>query len=674
MYKLTKISICFLLFSTYCLLLNAQPSVADRQLIMSTLRQVKEQEIQAWVEGILWAQTHDNRQEQFDSRFVRIDLDVHFSDSTIQATVQTQFRSLTDGLTEIVLDFDDALTVDSVFGNAISYTLVGETFTVSLDQTYNTGEAFSVSTTYHGQPRIVGGIKGFRFKSHQGVPVVATLCTPFLAHTWWPCVDGPADKLDSVHLYITIPDTSYDGFPLYAASNGKLNNITYPRNGWVTYEWHENYPIVPYYVSVSISNYHIFSHFYHYDSDSMEVPYYVFPEHYGTAQQTFSETVDMISFFADLFGEYPFINEKYSMAEIGFYGAIEKQTKTIMGGVSSGWYMVALHELAHMWFADMISPTSWHHCWINEGFATYCEALWWGHKYGMDEYHTYMADLKYWDSGTIYVEDISDPFSIFLSICYYKGAWVLHMLRHVVGDSTFFNIMYTYATDPRFMYDNASTEDFQEVCETVSGMDLSDFFDQWIYDEYYPRYGYWWSYIRDGDKDLYQIYVRISQKQRNNGWRPVFNMPIDLVFHLPGGDTTVVVQNNDTFQLYQFEFDEIPTGLDFDPDEWILRYVEIGTKEAKTPQISEPGHPLLYCLPNPVYGLAHINYLLPCAGEFRVDLYNAVGQRVTCLEQDNKAAGMYQLYWNAKDLPSGIYFLRLTTSKSTIAHKIILLR
>ena len=641
---------------------------------MSTLRQVKEQEMQAWVEGILWAQTHDDRQEQFNSRFVRIDLDVHFSDSTIQATVQTQFQSLTDGLTEIVLDFDDALTVDSVFGNAISYTLVGETFTVSLDRTYNTGEAFSVYTTYHGQPRIVGGIKGFRFKSHQGVPVVATLCTPFLAHIWWPCVDGPADKLDSVHLYITIPDTSYNGFPLYAASNGKLINITYPRNGWVTYEWHENYPIVPYYVSVSISNYHIFSHFYHYDSDSMEVPYYVFPEHYGTAQQTFSETVDMISFFADLFGEYPFINEKYSMAEIGFYGAIENQTKTIMGGVSSGWYMVVLHELAHMWFADMISPTSWHHCWINEGFATYCEALWWGHKYGMDEYHDYMNDLKYWGSGTIYLEDISDPFSIFLLICYDKGAWVLHMLRHVVGDSTFFNIMYTYATEPRFMYGNASTEDFKEVCETLSGMDLSDFFDQWIYDEYYPRYGYWWSYIQDGDKDLYQIYVRISQKQRNNGWRPVFNMPIDLVFHLPGGDTTVVVQNNDTFQLYQFEFDEIPTGLDFDPDEWILRYVEIGMKETETPQISELGHPLLYCLPNPVYGLVHINYLLPFAGEFCIDLYNAVGQRVTCLEQDNKTAGMHHLYWNAKDLPSGIYFLRLTTSKSTIAHKLILLR
>lgn len=661
---------CVALFALLATLVDAQPP--DQDLMLSILRQVKEQEMQAWLEGIEWQKTHARRQSEFDSRYVKIDIEVQISTETIQATVQTQFQSLVDGLTEITLDFDDALTVDSVFANATSYTLIGETLTVTLDQAYNTGETFSVATTYHGQPRVVGGLKGFRFESHQGIPVVATLCTPYLAHMWWPCVDGPADKLDSVHLWITIPDTSYAGFPLYAASNGKLMNVTYPRQGWVTYEWHENYPVVPYYVSLAITNYHIYSHFYSYDTDSMEVPYYVFPEHYGQSQGTFAETVDMITYFASLFGEYPFITEKYSMAEIGFYGAIEKQTKTIMGGVSSGWYMVVVHELAHMWFADGISPTSWHHCWVNEGFATYLEALWWGDKYGTTAYHNYMDDLKYWDGGTIYLEDISNPFQIFLTICYDKGAWVLHMLRHVVGDSLFFDIMHDYATDPQYMYGNASTEDFQQVCETASGMDLSDFFDQWIYDEYYPMYDWWWSY--SAQKGRYQVLIGIRQTQRNNGWRPIFSMPIDLVFHLPSGDTTVVVQNNDTLQMYQFQFDEIPTAVDFDPEEWILRYAEEGIEETETSPLAGLSHPVLSCSPNPVFSVAQIEYVLPNPAEISIDLYNVAGQRITRLEHGRKHAGTHHFQWNANNLPSGVYFLHLTIPESILTHKVTLLR
>jgi aminopeptidase N len=653
------------LFALLATFVTAQ-STTDYDMMRATLQQVKEQEMQSWIERIVWEKTRRDRQFDFDSRSVQIDIEVHIEAETIYATVETEFQSLVDGLDEITLDFDDAFTVDSVFENAAAYTLIGETLTVTLDQAYNTGETFSVATAYHGHPRIVGGVKGFRFENHQGIPIVATLCTPFLAHMWWPCVDGPADKLDSVHLRITIPDTSYAGYPLYAASNGKLMSITYPRQGWITYEWHENYPIVPYYVSLAISNYHIYSHYYHYDTDSMEVPYYVFPEHYEQSQSTFAETVDMIAFFASLFGEYPFITEKYSMAEIGFYGAIEKQTKTIMGGVSYGWYMVVCHELSHMWFGDMISPTSWHHCWVNEGFATYSEALWWGDKYGVAAYHTYMDDLKYLDGGTIYLYDISDPFQIFLQICYDKGAWVLHMLRHVVGDSTFFDIMHTYATDPQYMYGNANTEDFQGVCETISGVDLSDFFDQWIYDEYYPRYQYWW--YAEPEKNRYQVHVGIRQTQQNSGWRPVFVMPIDLMFSLSGGgDTTVVVQNNDTLQTYQFEFDEAPTALSLDPDEWILRYAVEGIEE--TAGSSLITHNLsLQCIPNPVSGVAHIEYALPHATDITINLYNVAGQYIECLEQGKEQAGIHYIQWNTENLPCGVYFIQMNEK---VMHKVV---
>jgi aminopeptidase N len=470
-------------------------------------------------------------------------------------------------------------------------------------------------------------------------------------------VDGPADKLDSVHLRITIPDTSYGGYPLYAASVGKLMSVTYPAAGSVMYEWHENYPVVPYYVSIAMTNYRVFSHMYYYDADSMEVPYYVFPEDYGAAQGTFAETVDMIEFHAALFGEYPFVTEKYSMAEIGFYGAIEKQTKTIMGGVSSGWYMIVLHELAHMWFGDMISPTSWHHCWVNEGFATYCEALWWGEKYGTQQYHQYMNGLKYWQGGTIYLYDISNPFGIFLTICYDKGAWVLHMLRHVVGDSVFFDAMYQYATDPVFMYKNASTEDVQQVFETVSGMNLTNFFDQWIYDEYYPRYLYRW-YTTDDADGRAEVTVVIEQTQQLQGWRPVFEMPIDLRFTIGGSDTTITVQNNDTLQTYQFTFTQAPSTVVLDPDEWILRYAELSIQEDQEHSATAT-NTTLRCMPNPIIKNAVIEYTLPAAGEVVIELYNAAGQKMRTLVHGRKEAGVHHLIFDVSSLANGIYFIRL---------------
>lgn len=644
-------------------------SVEDYDAMMQTLREVKQAEMHAWQEGIFWLQQKgDLRQDEFDSRYVTIDIEPNLSSQTIQATVTTRFTSLTNSLSDITLDFYDAFTIDSIAGSAVSYTLAGEVYNITLDQPYDSGETFTVATTYHGSPPLIGGVKGFRFVSHGGIPVIATLCTPFLAHSWWPCVDGPADKLDSVHLRITIPDTSYAGYPLYAASVGKLMSVTYPTAGSVTYEWHENYPVVPYYVSIAMTNYRIFSHMYYYDVDSMEVPYYVFPEDYSAALGTFAETVDMIEFHAELFGEYPFVTEKYSMAEIGFYGAIEKQTKTIMGGVSSSWYMIVLHELAHMWFGDMISPTSWHHCWVNEGFATYCEALWWGDKYGQQQYHTYMDGLKYWQGGTIYLYDISNPFGIFLTICYDKGAWVLHMLRHVVGDSVFFDAMYQYSTDPAFMYKNASTEDVQQVFETVSGMDLATFFDQWIYDEYYPRYLYRW-YVTDDDDGRAEVTVIIEQTQAGQGWRPVFEMPIDLRFTFAGNDTTITVQNNDTLQTYQFTFAQAPTAVSLDPDEWILRYAELGIEETEGHTVNT-AQTMLHCMPNPVSRKAVIEYALPVAGDVYIELYNVTGQKVKTLLQTRQDAGIHRFTLDVSHLACGIYFLRLNGQTTT---KIVLM-
>ena len=184
----------------------------------------------------------------------------------------------------------------------------------------------------------------------------------------------------------------------------------------------------------------------------------------------------MITFFASIFGEYPFINEKYGHAEWTRSFGMEHQTITSMGNPTE---RRVAHELAHMWWGDMITCRTFHHIWLNEGFARYAESLWFAHS-GLSssasayqvEYHTYKGP------GTIYVEDpqTEDIFDIELS--YNKASWVLHMLRHVVGDSVFFDILKTYHTSPGHQHNIADTEDFQKICEKVSGLKLEKFFQQ----------------------------------------------------------------------------------------------------------------------------------------------------------------------------------------------------
>ena len=534
---------------------------------LELLQQVKEQEMENWRSLILRGDKQTRTQEYFDALYYELNVQVFLDPNNLEATVAGRFLSMVDGLETIVLDFDETLTIDAVTGNVNDYQLNGEEFEITLDRPYSSGEIFEIVTTYHGLPRILNNTKEFRFEQHGNAPIVATLSTPFLAHTWWPCKDGPEDKPDSVDIRITIPDETHNGYDLYASSNGRLVDIVDNGDGTKTFKWHEGYPIPVYYVGICVSNYRIFSHYYAYSgTDSMEIPYYVFPESYNAAQETFEDVVDMIGFLSERFYEYPFITEKYAMSELGFYGAIENQTNTIMGGVSPDWYMVVLHEMSHQWFGDMITCANWHHGWMNEGFASYCEALWVEHILGFDDYKNYMASMAYFGDGTVYLEDVSDPFQVFVGIIYDKGAWVLHMLRHVVGDDAFWEIMRTYCQT--YAYGHASTEDFQAVCESVYGEDVGWFFQQWIYEEGYPEYGYAWHYDYTGDE--YTVTLFIRQVQANG---TLFQMPVDLVIRSLGDDVLQTVVVSEEMNSYQFVLQSEPIEVILDPDNWILKEV-----------------------------------------------------------------------------------------------------
>ncbi len=509
-------------------------------------------------------------QYEYDAKYYKIDFAIDFPTQTVDGYVEMVVESEIAGLTSLAVDLHPDLTVDSIVkgGTQLFYTRTGDKIQITTDQTYNLNDEFSFTIYYNGHPP-TGGFQAFSFDYHGSppTPIASTLSEPYFARTWWPCKDYPDDKADSVDIIITHRDD------FVCASNGTLQSIVDNGDGTKTTHWHEQYPITTYLVSICVTNYDTFSNWYiTADNDSMPVTYWVYPENLGLAQSSFPVTVDMIEVAASLFGEYPFIEEKYGMSQFPWGGAMEHQTNT---SINSGAYYesIIMHELGHQWYGDMITCENWHEIWMNEGFATYSEALWVENQESFTSYKSYMNGMRYTAGGTIWCQDTTSVWSIFSSRVYDKGAWALHMLRHVVGDSTFFDILDVYYDDPRYKWGDINTIEFRDLCEDVSGMDLTAFFDDWIFGEYYPRYRYSYDYEEYAPGD-YVIYLHLRQSQSTNP--QVFDMPVDIDISDGTNTFSYVVENNQRGQdyiLYMNEASGPPLSIEVDDDDWILKTV-----------------------------------------------------------------------------------------------------
>ncbi len=452
------------------------------------------------------------------------------------------------------LDLAQNMVVDSVLVGAASSTFQrsGNMLEIAVP-VVAPGVTFHTTIFYQGSP-IDDGFGSFSFATHNDLPLVATLSEPFFARNWWPCKDHPSDKADSVDLHITADSR------LKVASNGSLRSIVNNGNGTSTTHWHESYPIATYLVSLAIADYeHYADTFYHADG-AMPVDFYILSGNVERLRANNNLVVDMLEFFTTVFGEYPFIREKYGHAQFLFGGGMEHQTCTSLGAFHD-W--VIAHELAHQWWGDMITCGTWHDIWLNEGFARYSEALWIEHKGGAPAYHQYMNSLIRLDQQ-VYVEDTSDVFVIFDRVVYDKGALVLHMLRYLLGDDDFFAILTAYA-ESSHKYGTATTGDFQAICEQVSGHDLTDFFHQWVYQPAIPdyRFGYY-AYETDSG---WVTDLRLDQVQTAY---PLFRTDIDVRFAGAFDSVTIRLTNDRKGQNYRFLLPFAPLQCRLDPDNWIV--------------------------------------------------------------------------------------------------------
>jgi len=610
-----------------------------------------------------------------DVKYYKLDLNISHTNKNISGAVTITAASAINNLQKIFFDLNNKMTIDSAkIGNKkLNPTHSNNKISLTLDKAYVKSEKFSVIIYYHGNPAS-SGLGSFTFSTNQGgKPAIWSLSEPYGAKDWWPCKDSPDDKADSTDVWLTCAKE------LIPVSNGKLMEKKDNANGTHTYKWHSSYPIAQYLISVATSNYkEIVEYFKFSETDSMKIVHYIYPEEdNSTIRKQLSLTTNMLKVFSDLFGSYPFIKEKYGHASCNFGGGMEHQTISSMGGYGES---LMAHELAHQWFGDKITCKDWSNIWLNEGFATYAEALYNEVAYGEDEYLNTikwnMEDAKLGD-GSIYVSNISSPDRIFDgSLTYSKAGTVLHMLRGVVGDEKFFNILKTYVAAPNLVYGTAVTEDFQKIAENVYGKSLDYFFKEWIYGVNYPKYEYSWK--NESISEGYKVTLNVSQKA--NSSPHIFTMPIQIKILTGSGDTTLTVFNDQAHQQFEFTLKDQPSNMQFDPDNWILKEVNETITSISDNHVVPNNFRLEQNYPNPFNPSTIISYTLPEKSKVTLIVYDMLGRKVTDLVNGREeSAGTHYLTWNAKnsigqDVAGGIYIYQLVTSKKTLSKKMILLR
>ena len=509
-----------------------------------------------------------------DVQHYTLALTVTPSTKRVDGSVRIQAQVLAASLPTLTIDLYDNMAITSILhaGSPLAYTRGGNQVQITLDHTYAAGETIDITIAYGGSPQAVNfGGYAFSFKTHgaTAAPIDSSLSEDVFAPAWWPCIDRPDDKAIA-DMDVTVPGT------LVAVSNGKQTGITFNADGSRTYHWRSAYPISNYLVSLAISNYTTWTDFYTPVTGGpvMPVQHWVYPELETAAREDLNVTVPMLTFYSSLFGEYPFVAEKYGHALFPFPGGMEHQTCTSYGaGLIQGdhhYDFVVAHEMAHQWFGDAVGPAEWPEIWLNEGFATYSEALWQEHLGGPDAYHLYMSSLDSRPFTCPVYDPLPECSDLFDHTVYDKGAWVLHMLRHVIGDTAFFQGLRDYYSGYR--YASATTPILRGVMEGESGQSLQAFFDRWVFQMGEPSYRFGW--LAAPTPAGWVTHLRIDQLQAS----APFDMPVDVRVDWPGGTETFVVRDSAAGQDIALPpVPAAPNMVTFDPDEWILKSVQIAT-------------------------------------------------------------------------------------------------
>ncbi|MFF3515845.1 M1 family metallopeptidase [Streptomyces sp. NPDC002573] len=380
----------------------------------------------------------------------------------------------TQSLTSFDLDLQKLqVTRIEVNGRRTAFTRDGDEIRITPRGVLPRGGNFTVTVTYGGVPEPLSGpiVFGSQYGWMKTADGVFVACEPNAASTWFPSSDHPSDKA-TYDIRIKAPKG------LTAVSNGRLVS-TYDKGDKTITHWRESRPMATYLATATIGKFDVRT-----GRTPSGIPIYVAIDPALANSNTvdvYAVTAAATDYWSKIFGPYPFEETGAivdDMPEAGF--SLEVQSKPAYSAVRSESTIV--HELAHQWFGDSVSVERWKDIWLNEGFATYAQWLWAEHKgtgtahdQFLAAYNSRPADNPFWKI------EVADPQrdTMFASAVYQRGAMALQALRERIGDTAFFRLLPAWTKLHR--YGNANTADFIRLAEKVSGQQLDDLFQKWIY-------------------------------------------------------------------------------------------------------------------------------------------------------------------------------------------------
>ncbi len=498
---------------------------------------------------------------KYDITYHKIKLSIDPAVRDIQGSVYSELTALESNFSSFAFDLDVRMKVDSVIYNGSHANFGHQNDEVFITiPSVNFGEQLAVEVFYHGDPS-VNEQKGFSYDSQKDGPIAWTLSEPYGAYGWWPCKQQLEDKIDSIDFEITIPNGNK------AACLGLLEKVDTLPSNQLTYYWKHRYPVVTYLVAVAVTNYYEESRYIHFSNgDSLYHLDYLYPA-YKSAADTLIPNIDgMMVLFDSLFGPYPFMNEKYGHAQFGRGGGMEHQTMSFMSDLD---FDLMAHELAHQWYGNKITCGSWQDLWLNEGFATYSNAIAREYLLSKEEHLEFLRvsrdkTISQVD-GAVYTLDTVDVRNLFSgNIRYRKGAMVLHMLRWELGDEAFFNGLRAYTAGTDVCYDFATTEVFKGYMEDESGTDLTDFFDRWVYNQGFPELITRWNRVGDG-----KIYLDLTQTTSHESV-DFFPLRIQYLARGENQDSLFIIDHTEARQGIVVDLGFDVQDLVFDPNIWLI--------------------------------------------------------------------------------------------------------
>lgn len=551
--------------------------------------------------------------QAYDLVYHRLELDASPNKFWLKGAVTSYFK-IRGNQDKIAFNLRNHLQVDSVKmrSSSLTFNHSDDVLNITLPSMYADGDFDSLIVYYQGNAT-QGKYRSYFIENHKEGRVLATQSEPFGASDWWPCKEDLSDKFDSCDVII-LTDTGY-----LAGGPGSLVSQRLVNDSQQVFHWQHRYPSNFYLIALAISNYKEIKDSVKIRGKQVPLVNYVYPQSVSTAEPLLKATIPLMQIFDSLFGEYPYIDEKYGHMQWNKGGGMEHATMSSMGGYN---FDLVAHELGHQWFGNKVTCSSWQDIWINESFATYLNALAYEFMFGKDSMAVHLSKVydiaKKENDLSIHVYDTTSIGRIFSQeLSYQKGAMVLHTLRFFVGDTVFFEACRNFLEETPQSFRSANTENLVRHFEQLTNKDVRKFINHFYYGKGYPKYLIRYSSAKNG-----LLNIEISQTVSNDE-TAFFHHSVPIFVEHENGDTLLNLLVDSPFKKHAIQLPSKAKNVAFNP-----RYSVMAA--GSVVEIEEDGETGIDAYPNPNDGILTIESNKLALKS--VTIYNSVGQIILSLD------------------------------------------